>query len=144
TGTEDFYEGGWYFNRETFTNPLNGEPAHEPGTYGCPGDCTGTYRLMIADAVPFAAALRFGIEHGPVDDVPATYSSTAYWYGQNRYALQSSDTLDVGNIASEQAHGYTSPEPGAPYALTDTFEGNDGAPMPVTDDGRATSAPLTF
>jgi len=144
TGTEDFYEGGWYFDRETFSDPLNGETAHQPGTYGCPGDCTGTYRLMIADAVPFASALRFGIEHGPVDDVQATYSSTAYWYGQDRYALRTTDTLDVGNAASRQAHGYTAPDPGTPYALTDTYEGNDGAPAPVTAAGLATTAPLTF
>jgi len=144
TGTEDFYEGGWYFDRDMFTDPFNGNPAHQPGTYGCPGDCTSTYRLMIADAVPFNAALRFGIEHGPVDDVPATYSSTAYWYGQDRYALRTTDTLDVGATASEAAHGYTSPDAGTPYTLTDTFEGNDGPPQPVTAAGLATTAPLTF
>jgi len=34
TGTEDFYEGGWYFNRDVFSEPLNGESGHEPGTAG--------------------------------------------------------------------------------------------------------------
>ncbi|MGI8680036.1 MAG: DUF2961 domain-containing protein [Jatrophihabitans sp.] len=95
TGTEDFYEGGWYFDRGPFSDPQNGNPVHQSGVFGCPTntDCTGTYRSMIADAVPFESSLRFSIEHGPVgDNVPATYSSTAYWYGP----LTDSDGPTVG------------------------------------------------
>lgn len=80
TGTEDFYEGGWYFNRGTFNAPTNGNPAHEVNGFGCAADCTGAYRLLIGDAIPFETSIRFGIEHGPVNDIPATYSSTTYWY----------------------------------------------------------------
>lgn len=81
TGTEDFYEAGWYFNRETFNAPTNGNPAHEISSYGCTYDCTGAYRLTIADAPSFHDSLRFTIEHGPASDMPADYASTAYWYG---------------------------------------------------------------
>ncbi|HEY2674211.1 MAG TPA: DUF2961 domain-containing protein [Rugosimonospora sp.] len=146
TGTEDFYEGGWYFNRDVFTNPFNGEPAHEPGDLGCPAgaDCTGTYRQMIADAVPFNTQLTFGIEHGSVDDVAANYSSTAYWYGQDTDRQALSDSLDVGNQASEKAHGYASTDPGTATTLTATYEGNDGTQVPVTDDLRATTTPVSF
>ena len=147
TGTEDFYEGGWYFIRGSFTDPVNGEPVHQTaGTAGCPAntDCTGTYRLMLADAVPFASSLTFGIEHGPVNDVQANYASTAYWYGRDAVAENTSDTLDVGNPASEQAHGYTSSDPGTVTSLTSTYEGNDGPPEPVTHTLRATNAPVTF
>jgi len=147
TGTEDFYEGGWYFDRGPFTDPVNGNPVHQTaGTAGCPAntDCTGTYRSMLADAVPFASSLTFGIEHGSVDDVQANYASTAYWYGRDAVAEQTSDTLDVGNPASEQAHGYTSSDPGTVTSLTSTYEGNDGAPEPATHTLRATSAPVTF
>lgn len=146
TGTEDFYQGGWYFDRGPFSDPLNGNPAHEGGQYSCPPgmDCTSTYRSMLADAVPFASSLTFGIEHGPVDDVPATYSSTAYWYGQPSAAQTTSDTLSVGDPASEAAHRYTSSNPGAASTLTDTYEGNDGAPQPFTHTLRATTAPVSF
>lgn len=146
TGTEDFYEGGWYFNRGTFTNPFNGEPAHEAGSNGCPAntDCTGVYRQMLADAVPFQSEITFGIEHGGVDDVQANYSSTAYWYGQSTDTVELTDAVDVGNAASEQAHGYTSSDAGQVSSLTSTYEGNNGAPQPVTDDLRATTAPVTF
>ncbi len=35
TGTEDFYEGGWYFAFHTFSNPQNGNPAFELEELGC-------------------------------------------------------------------------------------------------------------
>ncbi|MQA03084.1 MAG: DUF2961 domain-containing protein [Streptosporangiales bacterium] len=81
TGTEDFYQGGWYFNRGPFNAPTNGNPSNEPGTFGCTYDCTGAYRLTLSDAPSFAESLRFTIEHGPTSNIPADYSSTAYWYG---------------------------------------------------------------
>ncbi|MDQ0884894.1 glycoside hydrolase family 172 protein [Peribacillus sp. V2I11] len=83
TGTEDFYEGGWYFNRGTFTNPINGNPAHENTSFGSKYDSTGAYRLFIGDEISFNTSVRFGIEHGPTNDIPATYGSTTYWYGNN-------------------------------------------------------------
>jgi hypothetical protein len=146
TGTEDFYEGGWYFNRDTFSNPFNGEPSHQSGANGCPtgSDCTATYRMMLADSVPFSSAITFGIEHGAVDDVPARYSSTAYWYGQATDGQRSTDTVDVGNAASEQAHAYTSSNPGTATTLTSTYEGNNGPAQPVSDDLRATQAAVSF
>jgi hypothetical protein len=81
TGTEDFYETGWYFNRGTFTNPLNGNPAHEVNNFGTKFDSTGAYRLLIGDSIPFQTSVRFGIEVGWENNVPAHYSSTTFWYG---------------------------------------------------------------
>ena len=40
--------------------------------------------MWLAEAVPFHNTITFGIEHGPVDDVAADYSSTAYWYGRTQ------------------------------------------------------------
>jgi hypothetical protein len=149
TGTEDFYQGGWYFDNGTFTDPFNGEPAHESQSDGCQQDCTGAYRLTLADAVPFQSSIRFGIEHGPVDDVSAHYSSTAYWYGRPQESQATTDTLSVGNAASEAAHHYHSASPGTVTTLTATFEGDDGPyngqpPMSLTHTLRATSSPVSF
>jgi hypothetical protein len=80
TGTEDFYEGGWYWNRGPFTDPLNGEPGHEEGVFGCSAVCDSAYRLMIADSIPFSTSINYGIEHGTQNTVQALYSSTAFWY----------------------------------------------------------------
>jgi D-arabinan exo alpha-(1,3)/(1,5)-arabinofuranosidase (non-reducing end) len=80
TGTEDFYEGGWYWNRGPFSDPFNGEPSHQQGTSACPAVCDSAYRLMLADSVPFTSSINYGIEHGSQNTVGALYSSTAFWY----------------------------------------------------------------
>jgi hypothetical protein len=82
TGTEDFYEGGWYWNRGPFTDPFNGEPSHQHGVRDCAGVCDSAYRLMLADSVPFSQSINYGIEHGNQNTVPAIYSSTAFWYAR--------------------------------------------------------------
>ena len=81
TGTEDFYEGGWYFRTGTFSNPMNGAPGYEIQDMGCDYSCTSAYRLLIGDAIQFTSSIRFGIEHGGDDTWPAVYGSTTYWYG---------------------------------------------------------------
>jgi hypothetical protein len=143
TGTEDFYESGWYFrDGTTYAMPLAGNPAYQVDGDGCQNDCTGAYRLMVPDAVSFSTSLRFGIEHGPVDDAPADYSSTAYWYGQPRFTLRETDAVDPIDGASRAAHHYAA---GAATTaeLNSTFEGDD-RPVPVIRDVTRTTSPITF
>ncbi|AKU17093.1 glycoside hydrolase family 172 protein [Luteipulveratus mongoliensis] len=124
TGSEDFYGSGWYFNRTTFSTPFNGLSGMPTRGHGCAQQCDSPYRLMIGDAVPFSSSLKFGIEHGPVDNAAAEYSSTAYWYGfTNQQTSKVTDTLNLGDAASRQTHQYDGAAPGAP--LTATFEGDD-------------------
>ncbi|GAB3420732.1 glycoside hydrolase family 172 protein [Flindersiella endophytica] len=127
TGTEDFYEGGWYFNRGPFSAPMTGNPAHEEAGGGCQYDCTGLYRLTLAEGIDFASKVRFGIEHGPGNDADAIEGSTAYWYGRTRGTLQWTDSLDVGGTTT-----------------TSRFEAVDGPVEPVALDGTATSAPVSL
>lgn len=143
TGTEDFYESGWYFrDGVTYTMPLAGNPAWELNGDGCQHDCTGAYRLMIGEAVSFSSHLRFDIQHGPVNDVAANYSSTSYWYGQSTPAMVESDVLDVADDASRAAHAYQSTGE-TRRTLQSTFEGKDDK-VNVTDGVAATTGPITF
>jgi hypothetical protein len=81
TGTEDFFDGGWYFFGNTFTLPLSGYVTGTTPATGCPtGNCKSMYRLMIADGVPYSRSLLYEIQHGPENNVTAGYSSTAYLY----------------------------------------------------------------
>lgn len=145
TGSEDFYEGGWYFNFGPFSDPVNGNTAQMgSGQVGCDTDCVSAYRLMLTDAVPWNSSVTFGIEHGGTDDVPATYGSTAYWYGRPQVTMLTTDTLRVGDAPSERAHGYSSSDPGDVGTLTATYEGNNGTPRPMTSTLRATTAPVSF
>jgi hypothetical protein len=146
TGTEDFFRGGWYFDHGTFSDPLSGETANEHGTASCPGnlDCTDAYRTLLADAVPFASSIAFGIEHGGTDDVRATYSSTAFWYGLDAPSMRLDDSIAVGSPDSERVHGYSTAGPDRSATLTATYEGNDGTPAPVAAAVRATRDPVRF
>lgn len=146
TGTEDFYQSGWYFNRDTYTAPWNGNPTHLGPQTGCAKDqdCTGAYRQLIHDAVPFRTSLDFSIEHGFTNDVAGDYSSTAYWYGLPQPAAEATDTLTVGDTASEKAHGYTSDAPGGVQTLESVFEGDFRNPQALAATTRATGSQVSF
>jgi len=144
TGTEDFYEGGFYFARGPFSAPLNGAPVNRPqptplGEHGY----TSAYRLLVGDAVPFSSGIRFGVEHGPANDIAGQYGSTTYWYGKRRPTRERSDALDVGNPASESAHSYEGPQGSAVADLTSTYVG-DFEDVPVSDTGRHVDGEVSF
>jgi hypothetical protein len=81
TGTEDFFDGGWYFFDQLFSLPLTGYTQHSTSADGCPAPtCKTAYRVMIADSVPFSRSIIYEIQHGPDNNEQAIYSSTAYWY----------------------------------------------------------------
>ncbi|WP_291414141.1 DUF2961 domain-containing protein [Actinophytocola sp.] len=143
TGSEDFYESGWYFrDGTTYTMPLAGNPAYELDGDGCRYDCTGAYRLMVGDAVSFGSALRFDIEHGPADNEPADYSSTAYWYGRSAASLAETDTVDLADDASRAGHGYRA-EGETRGTLGSTFEGV-GDTAPVSRGATSATGPVSF
>jgi hypothetical protein len=81
TGTEDFFDGGWYFWNNPFTLPLTGYAMQQTSADGCPfATCKTMYRVMIADAVPYTRSILYEIQHGPENNIQAHYSSTAYYY----------------------------------------------------------------
>ena len=122
TGTEDFYESGWYFRGNTYDMPLAGNPSHQTAGDGCQYDCTGALRLFIPGAIHFLSSIAFSIEHGPVNNEPAIYSSVAYWYGQKNPILKVSDTVEVTDKKSRTAHQYSASGE-TTYQLTSVFEG---------------------
>ncbi|MDQ0058757.1 glycoside hydrolase family 172 protein [Paenibacillus harenae] len=103
TGTEDFYNGGWYFNQGLFTQPLAGYTAFHIENE-C--DSTSMYRFFTHDAIPFRNHIRFSIEHGALNDVTEQVWLLAYYYHHPRERAVLSDTLDVGNAKSESEHDY--------------------------------------
>ncbi|GAA2854730.1 hypothetical protein GCM10020220_049980 [Nonomuraea rubra] len=97
---------------------------------------------MVGDAVPFAESIAFDIEHGWTNDVEGVYGSTAYWYGTDRPATRRTDTLTVGDPASERAHGYTGG--GEPATLDSAFEGDFRNTPPYQAVHRVTADPVSF
>ncbi len=78
TGTEDFFNGGWYWDSGPLTLPLHGLGVKEEWTT----NRTTPWRHYLTDAVPFRTGFIGRIEHGSHNAVrDASYSSVAFWYG---------------------------------------------------------------
>ena len=79
TGTEDYFNCGWYFRTGPVAQPLHGAPVKDASTFG-----TGLYRFQIPDYVTYRKDILVEIEHGGVPvccNYPgAEYSSVAYFY----------------------------------------------------------------
>jgi hypothetical protein len=125
TGTEDFYEGGWYFNDGThFSAPLTGQPDQRTATGGCADYCVAAYRLLLAEAIDYHSAIRFGIEHGKRNMVQSDYSSTAFLYAQPGDTTAPSDDVNPTDPVSRLAHGYSDAAT-TEQILISEYEGND-------------------
>jgi hypothetical protein len=75
TGTEDYFQGGWYWINGPFSAPYHGL------SYMDLLHCRFcAYRLHIPDPIPFEREIHVTIEHGSGNMLQEDYSSTAYWY----------------------------------------------------------------
>lgn len=143
TGTEDFYEGGWYFDHGTrFSDPLTGQPDQRKAASGCAGYCVAAYRLMLAEAINYRSAIRFGIEHGKRNMVQPDYSSTAFLYTQPNDTITPSDDVNPIDPVSRLLHGYADAG-GTDELLISQYEGSDDL-RPITGLVHATQAAITF
>jgi hypothetical protein len=104
TGTEDFFNGAFYFIDGPYSNSMSGNTAHlTPGSI----DETAAYRFLLPDAVPFRHSIVVGIQHGPYDNTTRTSASMlAYYYERPASQEVLTDTLDVGKVASDRSHHY--------------------------------------
>ena len=81
TGTEDYFNSGWYFDRGTFAGPFHGllEKNDSLGRIAA-------YRWHIPDPIPFQDSIRIEIEHGTQNEEVADYATMAYWYQTEPHA----------------------------------------------------------
>jgi len=135
TGLEDFFGGGFYFVRGTFVQPTHGNPAHAAdGSPRRPGiNLRSVYRLLLADAIPFRNGIRFAIEHGPGNDLPAELSSVVFHYAIDAPTLAESDALLLGDATSELEHELVAEERVA-RTVTSALRG-DASDAPFTLSG---------
>lgn len=86
TGTEDYFNSGWYFNKGTFAAPFHGLTVKDPLRARI---CA--YRFHIQDPIPFTERIHVTMEHGGTNDTPGSdYSSVAYWYQTEPHKIHSS------------------------------------------------------
>jgi hypothetical protein len=125
TGTEEWGGGGDYWGGRNMTLPLAGHPVgvRRPQDATCDEELIqSAYRFLLADLMPFGKRAVIRLEHGGTNQSQEHYQSVTYWYGLPAASLVLTDELDVGDLASEQAHEYVSPEASEPYQVTSRFE----------------------
>ncbi|MBI5300547.1 MAG: DUF2961 domain-containing protein [Chloroflexi bacterium] len=140
TGTEDFFNGGWYFRSGTFSLPLHGLSADLRDSSF---ERIGMYRLFLQDAIPFNKHLTVGVEHGPINDADEEAWALAYYYHKPKVRAVLTDIVDVGNAASEQSHAYVIHDATWNGERSFSYEGvNDG--VSIGDTGRAHTGSSQF
>lgn len=75
TGTEDYFNSGWYFDQGPFAAPFHGLILKDD-TLGR----IAAYRWHILDPIPFHDSIRVELEHGHANQAVADYATMAYWY----------------------------------------------------------------
>jgi hypothetical protein len=153
TGTEEWGGGGDYWGGSNMTLAFVGHAvgARKPETAINEEDkIESAYRFLLADLMPFGKNAVIHLEHGGINESTEHYETIAYWYGLPSPSLIMTDQLQIGDPASEHAHGYSSLQATAPYAISsryewgvDTFQGKEIFPE-QQDRGRTTKGTSEF
>ena len=72
--------------------------------------------------MPFGKNARITLEHGGTNESTEHYETVTLWYGKPGATLVRTDSLKLGDEASENAHRYRSVEASAPYEIVSRFE----------------------
>jgi hypothetical protein len=153
TGTEEWCGGGDYWGGRNMTLPFVGHPVGAVNAKEAKNDedkIESAYRFLLADLMPFGRNARICLEHGGTNESTEHYETVTYWYGTPSPSLVKTDELQLGDPASEKAHGYHSPDASAPYTITSRYEwgvdhlkGKEVYPT-MTDQGRSTKGTSEF
>lgn len=75
TGTEDYFNAGWYFAGGRFSAPYHGCTVRDYLRARA-----AAYRFDVTAPVPFRRSIRVALDHGWKNLLAGDYSSVAYWY----------------------------------------------------------------
>jgi len=82
TGSEDFFNCGWYALPGRLNGPAS-YPSHGFPIYRSPENevwQAAAYRWNLADPVPFSTSIKASIEHGGENQFEADYRAGVFWY----------------------------------------------------------------
>jgi hypothetical protein len=96
TGSEDYFNGGWFFSDGPLTLPFA----------GCTEIHTSLYRFHYMDAVDFKSSFQLLLQHGTKNDFKAWYRTVAYFYNQWTPFWTSRDTVRYGETLRVSGSGY--------------------------------------
>ena len=83
TGTEDYFNCGWYALEGRLDRPA-AYAVHGFPLYRGQGDRwqVAAYRWHLADPIPFSRSIEAGIEHGGENTFAADYRAAVFWYSE--------------------------------------------------------------
>lgn len=141
TGTEDYYNGGWYFNQGLFSLPTHGFVQHEI-INGL--EISGMYRLHPADTLNFSNGVRFSIEHDAFNlATNEVYSTCTFAYRIDEPALVKEAEFDVFNEDNQNRVNYKNSGDTDSLDCIFYYEGNEDT-VPISDRGYYTTGWAEF
>lgn len=105
TGVEDFFNGGFYFDKGTYNQSLSGVSQLDTNGSGS----TTAYRLMLSDYLPYQSQLILAQESGATGMLPMCARTTIHAYTQSNRQLISYARLEVGDPVSTTHYAYQPP-----------------------------------
>lgn len=106
TGSEDYYNGGWYALLDRWDRGIS-LPIHGSLDYSLPMGRTGGYRFFLSDKMSFEKEIYHGMEHGPVgNEFPVDYISLAFYYGAQPLTERMEPTDDLRVVYFPKEHVY--------------------------------------
>jgi hypothetical protein len=107
------------------TLPLAGHPVGARNHEEAQSDedlIQSAYRFLLADLMPFGKRARVTLEHGGRNQSREHYETVTFWYGLPSPSLVLTDTVEIGDVASEESHAYVSPEASRPRTIISRYE----------------------
>ena len=106
TGSEDYYNGGWYALLDRWDRGIS-LPIHGSLDYSLPMGRTGGYRFFLSDKMSFEKEIYHGMEHGPVgNEFPVDYISLAFYYGAQPLTEIMEPTEELREVYFPKEHVY--------------------------------------
>jgi hypothetical protein len=106
TGSEDYYNGGWYALLDRWDRGVS-LPIHGSLDYSLPMNRTGGYRFFLSDKMSFEKEIYHGIEHGEVgNNFPVDYISIAFFYAAQPLKERMTPANDLREVYLPATHVY--------------------------------------
>lgn len=106
TGSEDYYNGGWYALLDRWDRGIS-MPVHGSLDYSLPMGRTGGYRFFLSDKMSFEKEIYHGMEHGEVgNNFPVDYTSVAFFYAAQPLKERLEPTADRREVYLPDTHTY--------------------------------------
>ncbi|MCC7493249.1 MAG: DUF2961 domain-containing protein [Fimbriimonadaceae bacterium] len=99
TGTEDWFDGAWYFRHGAYAD-------RAAGATWLPGEkrAVQAYRWYLDGGVPFRQRLTLDLEHGEQNSAPGCrYRSVVYWYAASPVAVTAPAPARAATVAAPAA-----------------------------------------